>query len=84
MRRFTLSDFALARPVTVGMLLIAVLVLGVIGATQMPLAFLPRRVSANAWLRVQIARTSPARSRSGWRRAPNGERPAYWAPVARS
>ncbi|MCX4247063.1 efflux RND transporter permease subunit [Paraliomyxa miuraensis] len=59
MRRFSLSDVALARPVTVGMLLVAVLVLGVIGATQMPLAFLPRRVSANAWIRVSIARTSP-------------------------
>ncbi len=59
MRRFSLSDFALARPVTVGMLLLAVLVLGLIGATQMPLAFLPRQVSANAWVRVNIARTSP-------------------------
>ncbi len=59
MRRFSLSDVALGRPVTVGMLLIAVLVLGVIGAQQMPLAFLPRRVSANLWIRVVIARTSP-------------------------
>jgi hydrophobic/amphiphilic exporter-1 (mainly G- bacteria), HAE1 family len=59
MRRFSLSDLALARPVTVGMLLVAVLVLGVIGAMQMPLAFLPRRVSANAWVRVSISRTSP-------------------------
>ncbi|MEX1368906.1 MAG: efflux RND transporter permease subunit, partial [Nannocystaceae bacterium] len=59
MRRWSLSDLALARPVTVGMLLVAVLVLGVIGATQMPLSFLPRGVSANAWVRVQIARTSP-------------------------
>lgn len=59
MRRFGLSDLALARPVTVGMLLVAVIVLGVIGATQMPLAFLPRRVSANAWVRVMISRTSP-------------------------
>lgn len=59
MRRFSLSDVALARPVTVGMLLVAVLVLGVIGAMQMPLAFLPRQVSANAWVRVGIARTSP-------------------------
>lgn len=59
MRRFGLSDLALARPVTVGMVLVAVLVLGVIGATQMPLAFLPRRVSANAWVRVSISRTSP-------------------------
>ncbi|MCA9653756.1 MAG: efflux RND transporter permease subunit [Myxococcales bacterium] len=59
MRRWSLSDVALARPVTVGMLLLAVLVLGVIGATQMPLSFLPRGVSANAWVRVQIARTSP-------------------------
>ncbi|MEM7157867.1 MAG: efflux RND transporter permease subunit [Myxococcota bacterium] len=59
MRRWSLSDFALARPVTVGMLLVAVLVLGVIGATQMPLAFLPRSTSANAWVRVSIDRTSP-------------------------
>lgn len=59
MRRHGLSDLALARPVTVGMLLVAVLVLGVIGARQMPLAFLPRRASANAWVRVAIARTSP-------------------------
>lgn len=59
MRRLALSDLALARPVTIGMLLVAVLVLGVIGATQMPLAFLPRRVSANAWVRVAISRTSP-------------------------
>ncbi|MEM9457703.1 MAG: efflux RND transporter permease subunit [Myxococcota bacterium] len=59
MRRFSLSDVALARPVTVGMLLVAVLVLGVIGATQMPLAFLPRRAAANAWIRVVISRTSP-------------------------
>lgn len=59
MRRWSLSDVALARPVTVGMLLVAVLVLGLIGATQMPLSFLPRGASANAWVRVQIARTSP-------------------------
>lgn len=59
MRRYSLSDLALARPVTVGMLLVAVLVLGVIGARQMPLAFLPRSVSANAWVRVAISRTSP-------------------------
>ncbi len=59
MRRLGLSDLALARPVTVGMMLVAVLVLGVIGATQMPLAFLPRGASANAWVRVVISRTSP-------------------------
>lgn len=59
MRRLALSDLALARPVTVGMLLVAVLVLGVIGTMQMPLAFLPRSVSANAWIRVSISRTSP-------------------------
>lgn len=59
MRRLALSDLALARPVTVGMLLVAVLVLGVIGAMQMPLAFLPRSASANAWVRVSITRTSP-------------------------
>ncbi|MCH9687103.1 MAG: efflux RND transporter permease subunit [Deltaproteobacteria bacterium] len=59
MRRFSLSDVALQRPVTVGMLLVAVLVLGIIGATQMPLGFLPRQVSASAWVRVNIARTSP-------------------------
>jgi len=58
-RRFSLSDVALARPVTVGMLLITVVLLGVIGIMEMPLAFLPSRATTRISVRVRINRTSP-------------------------
>lgn len=59
MRRLSLSDLALARPITATMVLLAVLTLGVIGMLKMPLTFLPTRADANCWVRVQITRTSP-------------------------
>ena len=59
MRRLSLSDLALARPITATMVLLAVLTLGVIGMLKMPLTFLPTRADSNCWVRVQITRTSP-------------------------
>ncbi|HWB75860.1 MAG TPA: efflux RND transporter permease subunit [Nannocystaceae bacterium] len=59
MRRHGLSDLALARPVTIGMVLIAVVLLGVIGLAEMPLSFLPRDQTARVFVRVDITRTSP-------------------------
>ena len=59
MRRYSLSDVALSRPVTVGMLLITVVLLGAIGILEMPLAFLPSRATTRISVRVGINRTSP-------------------------
>lgn len=59
MRRWALSDLALDRPVTVGMALCAVLLLGVIGLLSMPLSFLPSDTKPRLYVRVQIERTSP-------------------------
>jgi hydrophobic/amphiphilic exporter-1 (mainly G- bacteria), HAE1 family len=58
-RRHGLSDLALARPVTIGMVLIAVVLLGVIGLAEMPLSFLPRDQTTRVFVRVDITRTSP-------------------------
>ncbi len=59
MRRWALSDLALDRPVTIGMALCAVLLLGVIGLFSMPLSFLPSNTKPRLYVRVQIERTSP-------------------------
>ena len=59
MRRWALSDLALDRPVTIGMALCAVLLLGVIGLFSMPLSFLPTNTKPRLYVRVQIERTSP-------------------------
>ena len=59
MRRWALSDLALDRPVTVGMALCAVLLLGVIGLFSMPLSFLPTNTKPRLYVRVNIERTSP-------------------------
>lgn len=58
-RRFGLSDLALDRPVMVGMILLAIFVLGVIAVRQLPLAFLPASGTARVMVRVDLARTSP-------------------------
>ncbi|MBK6919829.1 MAG: efflux RND transporter permease subunit [Deltaproteobacteria bacterium] len=59
MPKWSPSDLALSRPVTVGMALVAVVLLGLIGLSRMPLSFLPREQAARAYVRVDIARTSP-------------------------
>ncbi len=59
MRRWALSDLALDRPVTVGMALCAVLLLGVIGLLSMPLSFLPTNTKPRLYVRVEIEHTSP-------------------------
>ncbi len=59
MRTWSLSDLALDRPVTVGMALCAVLLLGIIGLFEMPLSFLPSNTKPRLYVRVQIERTSP-------------------------
>lgn len=59
MRRWSISDLALGRPVTTLMALVAILILGAIGMLKMPLTFLPRDAASAAWVRVQIDRTSP-------------------------
>jgi len=58
-RRFGLSDLALDRPVMVGMILLAIFVLGAIAVRQLPLAFLPASGTARVTVRVDLARTSP-------------------------
>ncbi|MCA9720153.1 MAG: efflux RND transporter permease subunit, partial [Myxococcales bacterium] len=58
-RRWSFSDLALSRPVMVGMLLTAILILGVLATIQLPLAFMPSRQGSNVSLRFQVARTSP-------------------------
>lgn len=58
-RRFGLSDLALDRPVMVGMILLAIFVLGVIAVRELPLAFLPASGTARVTVRVDLARTSP-------------------------
>lgn len=58
-RRFGLSDLALDRPVMIGMILLAIFVLGAIAVKQLPLAFLPASGSARVTVRLDLARTSP-------------------------
>lgn len=48
MPKWSPSDLALSRPVTVGMALVAVVLLGLIGLSRMPLSFLPREQAAKA------------------------------------
>lgn len=59
MRRYSLSDVALTRPVTIGMILVTIVLLGVIGIIKMPLAYLPTRAATQISVRVRITRTSP-------------------------
>jgi HAE1 family hydrophobic/amphiphilic exporter-1 len=59
MRRWSLSDFALARPVTVAMLLVAVFLLGSIAMFKLPLAFLPAESVSQVQVRVNLTATSP-------------------------
>ena len=59
MRNWSLSDLALSRPVTVGMALVALVLLGVIGLMRMPLSFLPSEQASRLSVRVDITRTSP-------------------------
>jgi HAE1 family hydrophobic/amphiphilic exporter-1 len=58
-RRWSLSDLALARPVMIGMTLVALLLLGIIAAYQLPLTFLPSYAGQRIYVRVRITRTSP-------------------------
>jgi HAE1 family hydrophobic/amphiphilic exporter-1 len=57
--RSGLGDLALARPVTVGMALVALVLLGIIGLMRMPLSFLPSEQASRLYVRVDITRTSP-------------------------
>jgi HAE1 family hydrophobic/amphiphilic exporter-1 len=59
MRRWSLSDIALNRPVTVGMALVALFLLGVIATFKLPLAFLPSESVSQIQVRLNITRTSP-------------------------
>src|SRR5690606_15823538 len=59
MRSWSLSDLALARPVTVSMLLVAVFLLGTIAMVKLPLAFLPAESVSRVQIRVNISTTSP-------------------------
>jgi HAE1 family hydrophobic/amphiphilic exporter-1 len=58
-RRFGLSDLALDRPVMIGMILLAIFVLGAIAVRALPLAFLPAAGTARVTVRLDLARTSP-------------------------
>jgi len=58
-RAWSLSDIALDRPVTFGMLLLAIVLLGVIGFGKMPLSYLPLQAVPKLQVRVSITRTSP-------------------------
>ncbi len=57
--RRSLSDLALDRPVMIGMLLLAILVLGAIATARLPLAFLPASGVGRVSLRFGLQRTSP-------------------------
>ena len=59
MRRWSLSDLALDRPVTIGMVLCAVVLLGIIGMAKLPLSFIPSNTEPRLFVRVNITRTSP-------------------------
>jgi HAE1 family hydrophobic/amphiphilic exporter-1 len=58
-RRWSLSDLALARPVTVGMLLIAIVLLGAIATVRLPLAFLPAESVSQVRISVNLSANSP-------------------------
>ena len=59
MRRWSLSDLALARPVTVGMLLVAIILLGAIATFRLPLAFLPAESVSRVRVSVNLSANSP-------------------------
>jgi len=59
MRSWSLSDLALARPVTIAMVLVAMFLLGSIAVTQLPLAFLPAASISRVQVRVNVTTTSP-------------------------
>ena len=59
MRRWSLSDLALARPVTVAMVLVATFLLGAIALFQLPLAFLPAESVSRVRISANITSTSP-------------------------
>jgi HAE1 family hydrophobic/amphiphilic exporter-1 len=59
MKRWSLSDVALDRPVTVGMALVALLLLGLIATFKLPLAFLPSESISRVQIRIDITRSSP-------------------------
>jgi HAE1 family hydrophobic/amphiphilic exporter-1 len=58
-RQWSLADLALDRPVTVGMTLIAMVLLGIIATFRLPLAFLPAEISSRIRVEASITRTSP-------------------------
>lgn len=58
-RRWSLSDLALARPVTVGMLLVAIVLLGAIATFRLPLAFLPAESVSQVRISVNLSANSP-------------------------
>jgi HAE1 family hydrophobic/amphiphilic exporter-1 len=58
-RRWSLSDLALARPVTVGMLLVAIILLGAIATFRLPLAFLPAESVSQVRISVNLSANSP-------------------------
>lgn len=57
--RRSLTDLALDRPVMIGMLLLAILVLGAIATARLPLAFLPSTGTARVSLRLSLQQTNP-------------------------
>lgn len=59
MRSWSLSDLALARPVTIAMVLVAMFLLGSIAVFKLPLAFLPAESISRVQIRVNISTTSP-------------------------
>jgi HAE1 family hydrophobic/amphiphilic exporter-1 len=58
-RRWSLSDLALDRPVTVGMLLVAIILLGAIATFRLPLAFLPAESVSQVRISVNLSANSP-------------------------
>jgi HAE1 family hydrophobic/amphiphilic exporter-1 len=59
MRRWSLSDLALNRPVTVGMTLVALFLLGLIATFLLPLSFMPSESASRVEIEVDVTRTSP-------------------------
>lgn len=59
MRRWSLSDLALDRPVSTIMVLTALFVLGMIATIKLPLAFMPAKEAQSVQVRLDITRTSP-------------------------
>ncbi len=59
MRSWSLSDLALNRPVTVGMTLVALFLLGVLATFELPLAFMPSESTHRIEVEVDVTRASP-------------------------